>query len=174
MVALKHILFSNIVLGFTAENSCDKRDKTWHEQTFPRQRATPTSSAESSGPEEVSHNSLSKDQYETKGPVSEVDSCSYLHQGQNKFLCFPGWHIACVLSAPDDSHLCLLMLIDYLIEPGHKPNVSKQLVKWRSPRFDVADTYNCLVRQTKLAKDRPNHNHRRNSHPLSKPQHTKD
>lgn len=40
-----------------------------------------------------------------------------------------GWHIACVLSASDDSYLHLLMLTDYLIEPRHKPNVSKQLEK---------------------------------------------
>lgn len=85
-----------------------------------------------------------------------------------------GWHIACVLSAFDDSYLHLLMLTDYLIEPRHKPSISKHLEKWRSPRFDVADTYKSLVRKTKLAKDTPNHSHRRKSHPLSKPQHTKD
>lgn len=43
--------------------------------------------------------------------------------------CFPGWHTACALSASDDSHLCLLMLTDYLIVPRHEPNASKQLEK---------------------------------------------
>lgn len=169
MVALKYILFSNIILGFMAENS-------WVTSMTRDHRYKRSPGREQHLPAQQKH------QDQRKWVTTQFPRTGVKQKGQQVRLRAAainvkgpetGWHIACVRSASDDSQLCLLMLTDYLIEPRHKLNVSKQLEKWRS-RFDVADTYNCLVRKTKLAKDTPNRSHRRKSHPLWKPQHTKD